>query len=144
MKRVVVVLTLLLGFSLGLYAKGHWNIPTGSYDCRVSSFNDANWNAIRYLGKKEQYKIGFVLDNKKIIDADGLVYNYINTNVEGTNVFITKNDMYAIFIPKKTKVEDKYGIGGAFKVKGQIRRFYMRCKKVRWRCPVFQDTFFYL
>ena len=132
MKKFMLLLTLVVSFSLGLYAKDYhskWNIPTGSYTCTTVSFNDKKWNVIHYIPKKERSQIGIVLDQKEIVDASGTVFKFYKTNSEGTNVFISEDNSTGIFLPSDSKEGQEYGIGAAYENKGRLVRMYMKCKK---------------
>ena len=131
MKKIVLMIALALSTVVGLQAQ-NWNIPKGSYSCKIVSINDAHWNPIIYFSKEEQNSniAGFVLDDEKIVDAAGLVFTSSGTNEEGTNNFIAVDYTNAIYIPKVSKTSTGiYKIGLGHVDNNKVVRMTMDCKK---------------
>ena len=131
MKKIIFA-TIFAISSLVVSAQARdWNIPEGSYSCHVVSINDANWNVVKYFSKEEREKTtaGFVLDDTKIVDAAGLVFIDQGKNKEGTDNLIGKDNINAIYIPKKASSGDHYNIGLGRVSDGKVIRMMMHCTK---------------
>jgi len=130
MKKIVLTAMLVLSVVVGAQAQ-NWNIPNGSYTCKVVSINDKNWKPVVYFTKTQRDSdlVGFVLDDTKIVDASGQVFDNAGDNSEGTNNFVATDYENAIYISKNAKQNGAYNVGLGHMSNNKIVRMMMTCTK---------------